>query len=115
MNYVAFVLDILVWEYFPKNNITTSRRPNKFTQPISKVHYNDFLGKQSSKRGREEVTYFYGENLFCIHLVIQYANFQEKIFVEISGKNALAFHRGNVTIMKSLEPFSRNLRKDPVQ
>ena len=32
----------------------------------------------------------------------KYANFQEKIFAEISGKN--------VTTMKNLERFSRNLR-----
>ena len=45
-------------------------------------YYNDLLGKQSSER----VTYFFVGDLFCIHLGAKYADFQEKIFAEISGK-----------------------------
>ena len=43
-------------------------------------HYNDLLDRQSSKWGKDEVTYFYVEDVFC------YADFPEKIFAEISGK-----------------------------
>ena len=49
-------------------------------------HYNDLLDKQSSERGKDEVTYFYVGDVFCIHLGTKYADFQEKIFAEISGK-----------------------------
>ena len=49
-------------------------------------HYNDLLYKQSSERGKDEVTYFYDGDIFCIHLGTKYADFQEKIFAEISGK-----------------------------
>ena len=48
-------------------------------------YYNDLFGRQSSERGRDEVTYFYVGDLF-LHFGTKYANFQEKIFVEISGK-----------------------------
>ena len=72
-------------------------------------YYNDLPGRQSSERGRDEVTYFYVGDLFCIHLGTKYANFQEKIFAEISGKKFQTFHCSNVTIMKSLGIFSRNL------
>ena len=49
-------------------------------------HYNDLLDRQSSERGKDEVTYFYVGDVFCIHLGTKYADFQEKIFAEISGK-----------------------------
>ena len=49
-------------------------------------HYNDLLYGQSSERGKDEVTYIYVGDIFCIHLGTKYADFQEKIFVEISGK-----------------------------
>ena len=49
-------------------------------------HYNDLLDRQSSERGKDEVTYFYVGDIFCIHLGTKYADFQEKIFAEISGK-----------------------------
>ena len=32
-------------------------------------YFNDLLGRQSSERGRDEVTSFYVGDLFCIHLV----------------------------------------------
>ena len=49
-------------------------------------HYNDLLERQSSERGKDEVSCFYVGDIFCIHLGTKYANFQEKIFAEISGK-----------------------------
>ena len=49
-------------------------------------HYNDLLGRQSSERGKDEVTYFYVGDVFCIHLGTKYDNFQEKNFAMISGK-----------------------------
>ena len=49
------------------------------TTPLVK-HYNDLLGRQSSERGKDEVSYFYVGDVFCIHLGSKYANFQEKIF-----------------------------------
>ena len=45
-------------------------------------YYNDLLGRQSSERGRDEVTFFYVGDLFCIHLGTMYADFQEKDFLE---------------------------------
>ena len=51
-------------------------------------HYNDLLERQCSERGKDEVSYFYVGDVFCIHLGIKYADFQEKIFVEISGKRS---------------------------
>ena len=50
-------------------------------------YYNDLLGRQSSEQDRDEVTYFYvcwGPFLYTPW----HANFQEKIFVEISRRNA---------------------------
>ena len=49
-------------------------------------HYNDLFDRQSSERGKDEVTYFYVGDVFCMHLGTKYADFQEKILVEISGK-----------------------------
>ena len=60
----------------------------------------------------DEVTFFYVGDLFCIHLDTKYANFQEKISAEISGRKFQSFHCSNVTTMKSLGIFSRNLRGD---
>ena len=49
-------------------------------------YFNDLLEIESSERGKNEVTYFYVGVVFCIHLRTKYADFQEKIFTEISGK-----------------------------
>ena len=49
-------------------------------------HYNDLLYRLSSERDKDEVTYVYVGDVFCIHLGTKYADFQEKIFAEISGK-----------------------------
>ena len=49
-------------------------------------HYNDLFDTHRTERSWDEVTYFYVGDVFCIHLGTKYANFQEKIFAEISGK-----------------------------
>ena len=49
-------------------------------------YYNDLLDRKSSERDKDKVTHFYVGDIFCIHLGTKYANFQEKIFAEISGK-----------------------------
>ena len=49
-------------------------------------HYNDLFDRQSSERGKDEVTYVYVGHVFCIHFGTKYADFQEKIFAGISGK-----------------------------
>ena len=38
--------------------------------------YNDLLERQSSERGKDEVTYFYVGDFFCIHLGTKYVDFQ---------------------------------------
>ena len=53
-------------------------------------YYNDLLGRQTSERGWDEVTYFSVGDLFCTHLGTKYANFQEKIFAEISVTSSLS-------------------------
>ena len=47
---------------------------------------------RSSERSRDEVAYFYVGEVLCIHLGSKYANFQEKIFAETSGKKFQTFH-----------------------
>ena len=61
--------------------------PRKFKCPNSK-DYNDLLDRQSSRRDADEVTYLYVGDVFCIYHGTMYADFQEKIFAEISGKNS---------------------------
>ena len=56
-------------------------------------HYNDLLDRQSSGRGREEVTYFYVGEVFCIYLGTMYADFQEKISAEHSSNELLYLSR----------------------
>ena len=65
-----------------------------YTQGVILLHtllvkyYNDLLGRQNSEQVMDEITFFHVGDLFCIHLDTNYANFQEKISAEISGKNA---------------------------
>ena len=96
---------------FIKNVFVTTDGSNILHTLLVK-HYNDLLDRQSSQRSRDEVTQFYVGDVFCIHLGSKYADFQEKIFAEISGKKFQTFHCINVTTMKSLELFPRNLRED---
>ena len=60
-------------------------------------YFNDLLRDQSSERSRDEVTFFYVGDVLCIHLGSKYADFQEKIFAEISGKKYQTFHCSNVS------------------
>ena len=54
-----------------------------------KVKYlNDLLSIQISEQDMDAVTFFSVGDLFCIHLDTKYANFQEKISMEISRKNS---------------------------
>ena len=47
-------------------------------------------------------------DVFCIHLVTMYDNFQEKFCAEISGKIFQTFHCSNVTkYNEKFETFSR--------
>ena len=45
------------------------------------------IERQRFDRGKDEVSYFYFGDVFCIHLGTKFANFQEKIFAEISSKS----------------------------
>ena len=58
-------------------------------------HYNDLLDGQSSEWSIDKVTYFYVGDLFCIHLGTKYANFQEKIFADISGRKFQTLYSSN--------------------
>ena len=49
-------------------------------------HFNGLLERLSSEQDKDKVSYFYVGNVFFIHLGTKYADFQEKIFAEISGK-----------------------------
>ena len=52
---------------------------NKTLHTLLLKYYNDLLDRQSSLRGRDEVTYVQMlETLFCIYIGTKYANFQEK-------------------------------------
>ena len=46
--------------------------------------FNDLLDGQKSQRSINKFTYFYVGDHFCIHLGTKHANFQEKIFCNIS-------------------------------
>ena len=59
---------------------------SKILHTLLVKHYNDLFDRQSSEWGKDEVTYVYVGDVFCIHLGTKYADFQEKIFAEISGK-----------------------------
>ena len=45
-------------------------------------YYNDLLDRQSSERGKNEVTYFYVGDVFCIHLGAKYADFLETLSIK---------------------------------
>ena len=69
--------------YSSKNTYTHG--PRTLTTLLVK-YYNGLLDAQSCERSRDEVTFIYVGVVLCIHLGSKYANFQEKIFAEISGK-----------------------------
>ena len=66
---------------------------NRILHTLLVKHYNDLLERQSSERGKDEVSYFYVGDVFRIHLGTKYADFQEKIFVEISVKMFQTLHK----------------------
>ena len=68
------------------NQIHIATDGSRILHTLLVKHYNDLLDVQSSERDKDEVTYFYVGDVFCIHLGTKYADFQAKIFAEISGK-----------------------------
>ena len=64
-------------------------------------YFNDLLDGQKSEQSIDKVTYFYVGDLFCIDLGTKYANFQEKILADISGRKLQTLYSSNVTTMKS--------------
>ena len=75
-------------------------------------HYNDLLYGKSFERSIDKVTYFYVGDLFCIHLGSKFADFQEKIFADISGRKLQTLYSSNVTTIQSLQLSPRNICKD---
>ena len=55
-------------------------------------YFNDLLEKHCSERNKDEVSYLYVGDVFCIHLGTKYTDFQEKIFAEIFRKKFQTFH-----------------------
>ena len=70
----------------PWHNYTIHTDGSRILHTLLVKHYNVLLYRQRSGRGKNEVTYFYVGDVFCIHLGTKYADFQEKIFAEISEK-----------------------------
>ena len=79
-----FHANLLIFLSFHLSFVITDGN-NILHTPLVK-HYNDLLGRQNSERGKDEVSYFYVGDVFCIQLGTKYADFQEKISAEISGK-----------------------------
>ena len=75
-------------------------------------HYNDLLDRQSSERSRDEVTQLYVGEVFCIHLGSKYADFQEKIFADISGRKFETLYCSNVTTIGILRLRAKVYTKD---
>ena len=59
---------------------------DKMLHTLLVKYFNDLLEKHCSERNKDEVSYLYVGDVFCIHLGTKYADFQEKIFAETSGK-----------------------------
>ena len=59
---------------------------NNILNTLLVKHNSDLLERPSSERNKDEISYFYGGGSLCINLGTKYADFQEKMFVEISGK-----------------------------
>ena len=59
---------------------------DKMLHTLLVKRFNDLPYGQKSQRSIDKVTYFYVGDLFCIHLGTKYANFQEKIVADISGR-----------------------------
>ena len=69
------------------SSITYTDGNNILHTPLVK-HFNDLLERQSSERGKDEVSYFYVGDVFCIHLGTKYADFQEKISAKIFSRKS---------------------------
>ena len=76
-----FCVDFLAWLGLLKHT-----DGSRILHTLLVKHFNDLLDGQKSQRTIDKVTYFYVGDLFCIHLGTKYANFQEKIFADISGR-----------------------------
>ena len=70
--------------------------------------------RQSSERGRDEVTYFYVGDVFLYTLALSMPIFKKNLCGDFWEKvpNFTSLHCNNVTTMKSLELFPRNHRED---
>merc|ERR1711993_201183 len=68
---------------------------DKMLHTLLVKRFNDLLDGQKSQRSIDKVTYFYVGDLFCIHLGTKYANFQEKIFADISGRKLQTLYSSN--------------------
>ena len=75
-------------------------------------YFNDLLHGQKCEWSIDKVTCFYVGDLFCIHLGTKYANFQEKIFADISGRKLQTLYSSNVTTIQSLQLSPRNICED---
>ena len=51
-------------------------------------HYNDLLERQSSKQGKDEISFFYVGDVFCIYFETKYPDFQEKSSRRFLGKSS---------------------------
>ena len=71
-------------------------------------YYNGLLGRQSSEKGRDEVTYFYVGTFFVYTLALSMPIFKKKPSQRFLEKMSKLFI---VTTMKNLERFCRNPRK----
>ena len=76
-------------------------------------HYNDLHDRQSSERGKDEVTYFYVGYVFCIHLGTKYDNFQEKILAEKFKDDFLKFDQVCKTLNTAKYRSTKKIRRRP--
>ena len=83
--YIIVTWHSMFYIYTTKKKYRRDHGNNILDTPLVK-HFNDLLERESSERSKDEVSYFYVGDIFCIHPRTKYVNFQEKIFAEISGK-----------------------------
>ena len=83
-NALTLFLGLIILQQIEQNSFIT--HGDKMLHTLLVKRFNDLLDGQKSQRSIDKVTYFYVGDLFCIHLGTKYANFQEKIFADISGR-----------------------------
>ena len=83
-------------KYFTPMVLSGNTHGDKMIHTLLVKYFNDLLDGQKSERSIDKVTYFYVGDLFCIHLGTKYANFQEKIFADISGRKLQTLYSSNV-------------------